>query len=115
MVPDLGPLPRLPGNSCSEKQAGLLHRLAKRGHVLDIAELVHRRGVERPEQLTRAEAGQTLDWCAEAERWAREYPDEFEVDKVDGSTRAGEGPHGDGLSDETPCSPVARSLHESEV
>lgn len=24
---------------------------------------------------------------------------------VDGSTRAGEGPHGDGLSEETPCSP----------
>lgn len=101
-MPDLGPLPRLPGNPCSEKQAALLHRLAKRGHVLDIVDLVRRRGVERPEQLTRAEASQTIDWCAEAERWAREYPDEFEVDKVDGSTRAGEEAHDSGVPVESP-------------
>lgn len=31
-----------------------------------------------------------------------------EVDKVDGSTRAGEGPHAAGVSDETPCSGEAK-------
>lgn len=104
-MPDLPPLPRLPGQPCSEKQAKLIRRLA-RGHVLDVVDLVRRRGVERPEQLTRAEASQTLDWCAEAERWAREWPDEFEVDEVDGPTRAGEGAHAEGASDESPCREV---------
>lgn len=84
----IAPIPRLPGQAVSERQAKLLYRLAETC-VLDVVELVHRRGVERPEQLTRAEASQTIDWCVEADRWAREYPEEFEVDKVDGSTRAG--------------------------
>jgi hypothetical protein len=44
---------------------------------LDVPGLVRARGVDCPEQLTKDEAREILDWCLAANRHAVEYPEEF--------------------------------------
>lgn len=68
--------PRIPGKRCSPKQADFIRRLA-RDSILNVVDLLARRGVASPEELSQGEARQIIDWCLDANRHAAEYPEEF--------------------------------------
>lgn len=67
---------RIPGKPCSAKQAEYIRNLGK-SCVLDVPSIVRARGVDRPEQLTKDEAREIIDWCLAANDHAFEYPEEF--------------------------------------
>lgn len=72
---------RIPGKRCSPKQASFIRRLAG-DCILDVNDLLARRGVTCADELSQGEARQIIDWCLDADRHAAEYPREFIVDRT---------------------------------